>query len=153
MSSSTLEYVALKDQISHDIIIPSYLRDVKDFTEGRFQHREWGYRYEAIGKIFTGLSTTVAFLSSGFPDFKYGGLIAGVLGVIALMMQQFASFNLSRSRENTEQLKQTIQSIDRHSIILPDVIQDDDVGEEDKKRHPPPPPISIDDSKTGDQNV
>lgn len=119
----------LEDEIQNKYIKPSYIRDVKDFTDDRYKYRVWGYRFEFFGKILTGAATTAAFAASGFKDFEYGSFISGALGVLAMTFQHLSSFSLGRSRENTEQLNQTLQSINI-DMKIPDVIPKEEDHEE-----------------------
>lgn len=114
-----------KIEIQTNILKPSYMKDISDFSDGRYKCRNLGYFFEVCGKVLTGASTLTAFIAGGIPSFEYGGFIAGSLGVMAMTFQHLASFSLNRSKENTEQLNQTLQSL-HINTKMPDVIVDDE---------------------------
>lgn len=121
------DYATLHKKVNKEFIFPSYIKDVKEFVDDRYSSRIWGYRYERAAKLFTGMAAIAAFLSAGAPEFKGANLVSGVLGTVAMLLHQFSSFALNRSKENTEHLEKTIKAIMTSSPSLPDVIDESEV--------------------------
>jgi len=116
-----------QSHIQNTYVKPSYERDVKDFNESRYNDRKSGYTFEKYGKYLASLSVLLNFVFTGMPEFKYGGLIAGGIGLLGITYQGIGSWYVTKSSEATESLNKTYKGIGL-SIIMPDVSpkKDDD---------------------------
>lgn len=115
--------IEFKENIKREFIQPTFTKDIKGYIKDRFLCRKYGYRFELTGKILTGVATVCAFLSAGVSGYeRAGALVSGGIGMIAVLCQNIATFSLKRSRESTENLNHTLQSL-KIDVIIPNEIK------------------------------
>lgn len=112
-------YKALAERIDKQYVQPAFLDDMDEFTHQRVYYRVWGCRFEVIGKVLTAFTTITAFGTSAFPDFKFGNVLSGLIGVFAMLFQHMSSYYLNESHEYNERINHILTRLNI-SIQLPD---------------------------------
>ena len=118
-----LEAKTFINKVKEEFQRPANIKDIKSFIDSRYRNRKIGYHLEWISKVLTGVSTSFAFASS-YLDSKYGSLISGSIGVLAVTSQNLSSYFLSRSDDNNEKLNRILETLGIKG--MPDVIDEDE---------------------------
>lgn len=113
------DYKSLAEKIDQHYVQPAFLKDMDEFTTQRVYYRIWGCRFEVIGKVLTAFTTITAFGTSAFPDFKYGNVVSGLIGVFAMLFQHMSSYYLNESHEYNERINHILVKLGIQ-IQLPD---------------------------------
>lgn len=127
--SQTQSTISFENNIKSEYLKPSYIHDIKTYINDRFSCRTWGYRLEIISKVTTGMATILSFMTGAFPNYTYGNYISGMLGVAAMSCQHLSTYSFHRSRENTELLNTTLQTLGIEFKIIDSVPVDKDTTE------------------------
>lgn len=122
-SISSVTMKNIRSKIVTDIVAPSYYEDVKDTISSRKRWLSMSNYAEVISKILSGTSTVVAF-ASGVYQYQYLSFIAGCLGTIGIVSQQFSSYAKNETAERTEQANKILNILKIETI--PDLSTMDD---------------------------
>lgn len=93
----------MEDKIKTELVNPNYYNDIKRSIRGKSRWKFIGDFTEAISHIFTGISVILSF-ACGFFDDLVLSFIAGVFGIIALVLLKFSHYAINESKERTEEV-------------------------------------------------
>jgi hypothetical protein len=122
-SVSSVTMKNIRSKIVTDIVAPSYYTDVKDTITSRKRWLALSNYTEVVSKILSGTSTVVAF-ASGVYQYQYLSFIAGCLGTIGIVSQQFSSYAKNETAERTDQANKILSILKIETI--PDLSDTDD---------------------------
>ena len=120
-STTSNNFSSVRLKIINDIIAPSFYDDVKGTISARKKWRSASNKIETLSKILAGSSTIVAF-ASGVYQYQYLSFIAGCLGTIGIVAQQFATYASKESQERTEQANKILKTLNINQ--LDDLVED-----------------------------
>lgn len=110
------EFKKVKNRIISDIVVPSYLRDVKGTVNSRGKWRNSANKAELISKILTGAATIIAFSAGAYTEYTYLSFIAGCVGTGAMVCQQFSTYARGECKERTDQANKILKVLGIDSI-------------------------------------
>jgi hypothetical protein len=115
VKSNHSSFSSIRNKIINEIIAPSYFNDVKGTMSARKKWRSASNKIETASKILAGASTIVAF-ASGVYQYQYLAFIAGCLGTIGIVSQQFATYAMKESQERTEQANKILKTLNINEV-------------------------------------
>jgi len=110
----------VKQKIIKEIVVPNYYNDVKCTITSRSKWRNSSNKAELLSKLLTGAATVIAFSAGAYPDYSFLSFIAGCVGTVAMVSQQFSSYAKGEEKERTQQANKILQVLDIESI--PDIM-------------------------------
>lgn len=116
------EIVNVKSKIVNDIIVPNYYGEIQDTVQATKKWKKTSNIAELFSKILTGIATIIAFGAGAFTDYTFLSFIAGCIGTVSLVCQQFSTYARGEARERISQANKILQILGIDSI--PDVMDE-----------------------------
>jgi hypothetical protein len=118
------EFKIVKNRIIKDVVVPSYLKDVKCTVNSRGKWRNASNQAELVSKLLTGAATIIAFSAGAYTDYTFLSFIAGCVGTGAMVCQQFSTYAKGECKERTDQANKILKVLGIDSI--PDLHDSDE---------------------------
>jgi hypothetical protein len=107
-----------KNSIINELILPSFHRDIKYIILTKTYWSTVSKICLTLSTILIGVSSIVSFSSSSYPN-SYLNYYAGVIGVISIVMKEFASFANNQDHLKTIEVNDILKNIGI-DITIPD---------------------------------
>lgn len=107
---SESEEEKLKTKIMTQLIEPAYYNDTEKNIRAREKWKSISDISQTISKILAGLSTVLAF-AAGFFNITILSFIAGCLGTLSLVTQQFSQYSLNESKDRTLRINRILTNL------------------------------------------
>jgi hypothetical protein len=127
LSNETIE------NVRKNIIEPEIVKNVTQLVSAPRYWRKSANLAQTLSQIFVGINIILSFCSTGL-NMPILSIIAGVIGTIAIVLSQFASFSEKEGKESNAELNILLAKV-LHLESLPDLITTDgDKKDEDIER-------------------
>jgi hypothetical protein len=113
----------VKNRIMKDIVVPNYYNDVRTTISSRKKWMKSSNITELLSKILTGLATIVAFSAGAYTDYTFLSFIAGCIGTISLVCQQFSTYAKGEAKERTQQANAILKMLGIDASTVPDLFE------------------------------
>jgi hypothetical protein len=113
----------VKNRIMKDIVVPNYYNDVKGTISSRKKWMKSSNITELLSKILTGLATIVAFSAGAYTDYTFLSFIAGCIGTVSLVCQQFSTYAKGEAKERTQQANAILKMLNIDASTVPDLFE------------------------------
>lgn len=100
----------LKTKIMTQLIEPAYYNDTEKNIRAREKWKSISDISQTISKILAGISTVLAF-AAGFFNITILSFIAGCLGTLSLVTQQFSQYSLNESKDRTLRINRILSNL------------------------------------------
>jgi len=100
----------LKTKIMSELIEPAYFNDVEKNIHSREKWKSISDISQTISKVLAGMATVLAF-AAGFFNITMLSFIAGCLGTLSLVTQQFSQYALNESKDRTLRINRILSNL------------------------------------------